>query len=75
MGERSLRSCEDAPPLESLLTFQGDVVSKGILSGRTGLSQEPLQSVGLWAETARGSKTGPESLSWDGEAVDAGMTQ
>lgn len=47
MGERSLRSCGDAPPLESLLTFQGDVVSKGILSGRTGLSQEPLQSVGL----------------------------
>lgn len=43
MGKRSLRSFGDAPPLESLLTFQGDVVSKGILSDRTGVSQEPMQ--------------------------------
>lgn len=45
MGKRSLRSCGDAPPLESLLTFQGDVVSKGILSDQTGVSQEPMQRV------------------------------
>lgn len=45
MGKQSLRSCGDAPPLESLLTFQGDVVSKGVLSDRTGVSQEPMQRV------------------------------
>lgn len=50
-------------PLESLLTFQGDVVSETILSDRNGASLEPLQKVLAFEQNRRRPQKQPEDLS------------